>query len=146
MLRTGNGFGSKAWLSCARQEIGFITIYLCSLHRGSCDLTRRRCTRARSARRWAVLTPSSTVSAPLFSSSTPSSPPSRILRPTRGRSVRLWAALMPTSGASALPSRRSVADPSRIPSPVNVVHPMLHYALVQGFLVPPFFEISHFLK
>jgi hypothetical protein len=75
-------------------EIGFIVIYLCSLRRGSYDLTRRRT---------------------LIASVTD-------------------LATYPCSLHQ--PSRRSVADPSQIPSPMPAIHPMLHYALVQGFLPP----------
>jgi hypothetical protein len=83
-----------AFLSHARQEIGFIIIYSCSLRRGSCDLTRRRTLLA-------SVTDLATYPCSLHQ-----------------------------------PSRRSVADPSQIPSPVPAIHPMHTMLWFKAFFFP----------
>jgi hypothetical protein len=83
-----------AFHSHARQEIGFIIIYSCSLRRGSCDLTRRRTLLA-------SVTDLATYPCSLHQ-----------------------------------PSRRSVADPSQIPSPVPAIHPMHTMLWFKAFFFP----------
>jgi hypothetical protein len=81
--RLGLGTASAQRLGCPMHDKRLASSWF-TRARSAADLatwTHRCCTHARSARRWAVLTPSSAASVPLLSSSTPSSPLSRILWP-----------------------------------------------------------------